>query len=188
MTQTHDTFEIACFAFALGLAGAALGAWVLSRSLRQQLEFQRRSLQQAHGQAGDGLQQALTCVPQWIQRAVRAELELVARLQAERSAEQLCEQQRWQAGQDALRLAEWRELVATGAQTQTPMDRTRELVEVPVPPPLAAPSHGWDARGAAAERELSDAEIDALPPDLPTPARSSRKKWASPAPRLMRNV
>ena len=186
MTQTHDTFEIACFAFALGLAGAALGAWALSRSLRQQLDLHRRSLQHAHTEAGDGLQLALSCVPQWIQRAVRAELELVARLQAERSREQLCEQQRWQAEQNALRLTEWRELRET--DRAIPVSRARELVEVPVPPLLAPRVRAQTADGGASQRELSDAEIDALPPDLPMPARPSRKKWASPTQRLLRNI
>jgi hypothetical protein len=110
--MTHG-IEISCLlvCFALGMFGALLGAWIFSRASRAQLEAQRDAFELAREQAQRDLQQALLCVPQWIQQNVRMEIGFLGRQQAERHKAQLREQQRWQSGQDEQRLAEWRAMM-----------------------------------------------------------------------------
>lgn len=202
-TEMQVGFLVACFA--LGMLGAGLGAWVLSRTTRTQLEAQRRAFEHAREQAQRDLQQALLCVPQWVQQTVRVELEFLGRQYTERHRAQLREQQRWQSEQDAQRRAEWRALLS-GSPTPRPVkavqaarrpERTApvpqpapatdsacppELMDVPRPQPL--PVHDPEVP----ERDLSDEEIDALPPDLPAPARLQGRKLPAPKKPVLRNI
>jgi hypothetical protein len=130
--------EVSCLVvcFALGVSGALLGAWIFSRASRAQLEAQRDAFELAREQAQRDLQQALLCVPQWIQQTVRMEIEFLGRQQAERHKAQFREQQRWQSGQDEQRLAEWRAMMPAS----TPRPVTAPVVasrpeERPTPAP-----------------------------------------------------
>jgi hypothetical protein len=197
--------EVSCLVvcFALGVSGALLGAWIFSRASRAQLEAQRDAFELAREQAQRDLQQALLCVPQWIQQTVRMEIEFLGRQQAERHKAQFREQQRWQSGQDEQRLAEWRAMmpastprpvtapvVASRPEERptpaparaSPAARPSELLGTPRPQP--APVYAPEAP----ERELSDQEIDALPPDLPAPTRLQARKLPTPKKPVLRNI
>ena len=204
-TEMQVGFLVACFA--LGMLGAGLGAWVFSRTARAQLEAQRRAFEHAREQAQRDLQQALLCVPQWVQQTIRVELELLGWQHAERHKAQLREQQRWQSEQDAQRQAEWWALLS-GSPMPRPVDappaagRPDRPVPVPqsapatdssacpaesmgVPQPQSAPVHALEVP----ERELSDEEIDALPPDLPAPTRrQGGRKLPAPQKPVLRNI
>lgn len=193
--------------FVLGMIGAALGAWAFSRAAQARLDAQERAFEQAREQAQRDLHRALLCVPQWVQQTVRVELELVFRQQAGRSREQFLEQQRWQTEQDERRLSEWGTLLSSlaprPAPAPLPVMRTDQPAPAyapkPVPPParspwppepMAVPQPPRAAVGApdAPEQALSDAEIDALPPDLPAPVRPQRKKLPAPKAPVLRNI
>lgn len=188
--------------FLVGALGAVLGAWVYTRRATAQLEALRWTLELAREKAERDTQLASLCVPQWVQQAVRLEFERLGKLQAAQWSEQAREQQRWQAGQDTLRREEWQALrgnaggpvplvVAPPAPVARPQRmpvasptteqmRRFEPPKAPLPTPVAA--------AEAPERELSDAEIDALPPDLPAPARPPGKKLPAPKARVLRNI
>jgi len=197
-------FLVACFA--LGVLGAGLGAWVFSRTARMQLEAQRRAFEHARDQAQRDLQQALLCVPQWVQQTVRVELEFLGWQHAERHKAQLREQQRWQSEQDARRQAEWRVLLS-GSSTPRPVNAPQAVgrPDRTAPPPRPAPAADSSACPVestlapqpqpapvhaieAPERELSDEEIDALPPDLPAPTRLQGRKLPAPKKPVLRNI
>ncbi len=210
MTQTPLDELIAVFI--LGMIGAALGAWALARAARARLDAQQQAFEQAREQAQRDLHQALLCVPQWVQQTVRIELELVSRQQAGRSREQLLEQQRWQAEQDERRVAEWQALLSPRvplrrelqpppvprteqpapvyaprrAPMAAPPERAPEPLATPQPAPVATPEASKTAE--MPERELTDEEIDALPPDLPVPVASQRKKLPAPKKPVLRNI
>jgi hypothetical protein len=196
-------FLLVCFA--LGVSGALLGAWVFLRTTRAQLEAQRDAFELAREQAQRDLQQTLLCVPQWIQQAVRIELEFLGRQEAERHKAQFREQQRWQSGQDEQRLAEWSTLMSASAsrpvnKASAAASRPERPMPMPTPAPvslLARPPELMDTpRPQPApvcapqepERELSDEEIDALPPDLPAPTRLQGRKLPAPKKPVLRDI
>ncbi|SEJ80571.1 MULTISPECIES: hypothetical protein [unclassified Variovorax] len=188
--------------FLVGALGAVLGAWVYTRRATAQLEALRWTLELAREKAERDTQLASLCVPQWVQQAVRLEFERLGKLQAAQWSEQAREQQRWQAEQDVLRRGEWQALQGNAvcrvppvmaapapvarpqrmpvASPTTEQMRRFEPPKAPLPTPVAA--------AEAPERELSDAEIDALPPDLPAPARPPGKKLPAPKARVLRNI
>jgi len=203
-TEMQVGFLVACFA--LGVLGAGLGAWVFSRTARSQLEAQRRAFEQAREQAQRDLQQALLCVPQWVQQTVRVELGLLGLQHAERHKAQLREQQRWQSEQDAQRQAEWRALLS-GSPTPGPVDAPQAARRPERTSPVPQPAPASDSSACPAEsmgvprpqpvpvhapevpeRELSDEEIDALPPDLPAPTRRPGRKLPAPQKPVLRNI
>ncbi|SCX68184.1 hypothetical protein [Variovorax sp. EL159] len=210
MTEAHLGFLIVCLV--VGVLGAVLGAWAYSHSRQAELEAQSHAFELAREKANRDWQQALLCVPQWIQQNIRLELEIVVRQQAERWKEQLREQQRWQSEQDELRQAEWRALlsgspqrpgkapvpvVATAPKRSAPMpERAFVPRPIPAPPPSHSPEPSETPRPQPVpvymtqvpERELSDEEIDALPPDLPTPNRLSGRKLPAPKGPVLRNI
>lgn len=208
MTQAQLGFLIVCLA--VGVLGAMLGAWAYSRSCRAQLDAQSAAFELAREKANRDLQQALLCVPQWMQQTVRVELEFLGRQQAERWKELIREQQRWQSEQDAVRLAEWRALlsgspprpgrapVAAAPPERSAPASARVSVPRPIPaPPSARPPELSETprpqpvpvyAAEAPERELSDEEIDALPPDLPVPNRLSTRKLPAPKGPILRNI
>jgi len=61
-----------------------------------------------------------------------------------------------------------------------------ELQNSPVP--LALPAAVHEEAESAPERELTDEEIDALPPDLPVPARVPGRKLPAPKGPVLRNL
>jgi hypothetical protein len=200
--ETEIGFLVICFA--LGVSAALLGAWVFLRAARAQLEAQRDAFELAREQAQRDLQHALLCVPQWIQQTVRIEIEFLGRQQAERHKAQFREQQRWQSGQDEQRLAEWSALISpsTPRPVKAPVAASRPERPAPVSAPgpvsrAARPPESMDTpRPQPApvcapqepERELSDEEIDALPPDLPVPNRLQGRKLPAPKRPVLRNI
>lgn len=181
------------FCFVVGMLGAMFGAWICTLNARARLEAQRDAFELAREKAERDLQQALLCVPQWIQRTVRVELELMGRQQTQRWNELVREQ-------DELRRTEWQALLAgsvarrraekapvapmTAAKTMSPSSPAR----APEPRQTQQPALEPVAMQAAPERELTDAEIDALPPDLPAPARSPGRKLPAPRTPVLRNI
>lgn len=186
----------------LGALGAGLGAWVFSQTARAQLKAQRRAFELASEQVQRDLQQALLCVPQWVQQAARVELEFLGRQHKERHRELLREQKRWQSEQEERRQAEWRALllepVASRPNAAQPSGRDLGKKSAPVPPPAPADMH--EAMSVRApqpvpvavaeepERELTDEEIDALPPDLPPPVQPRSRKMSAPNKPILRNI
>ncbi|MDI3383528.1 hypothetical protein ACFPPF_14100 [Xenophilus aerolatus] len=175
---------------------------LLAAQLRSQLtaafDAQREALQRAWQQADDTLHQALQRLPQGVQQAIQVELEFQAQQQAGRDAARAVEQQRWQAEQDERRAAELRVLLqAPGAQPPAG-PRTAAPPPEPAHPPVPAPAAPARHAAAVSARppeleltplprpqpsrgpepaapELSDEELDALPPDLPAPDKARRR-------------
>ena len=188
----------------LGMLGAGLGAWVFSHIARAQLEAQRKAFELARVQAQRDLQHALLCVPQWIQQALRVELEFLGLQYTERHKVQLREQQRWQSEQDEQRRAEWRTLLSGSGVPRPPKappvaaSRPERPESVPVPsavsarpPELMGVPRAQPVPVYTPEQpkpELSDEEIDALPPDLPAPVRSQGRKISAPKKPILRNI
>ncbi|MDQ7998133.1 MAG: hypothetical protein AAGC76_20000 [Luteibacter sp.] len=189
--------------FGLGMLGSLIGAWFCTRRSAAQLDASWQALEQDREKVQHDMRLASLCVPQWVQQAVRLEFERLDRKQSERWGELLREQLRWQAEQDVLRRREWLAL-GGGAGSGDRMKagaspgasgRSARAPGMPVQPPRA---HGPESQAAPAAaplvapeppgHELSDAEIDALPPDLPAPARFSGKKLPAPKGRVLRNI
>ncbi|MGJ7615122.1 MULTISPECIES: hypothetical protein [unclassified Variovorax] len=191
--------------FVVGMLGAGLGAWLCVRSSRAQLETQRHAFEQARDKAERDLQQALLCVPQWMQQTVRVELEFLGRQQTERWKELVGEQQRRQAAQDGLRKTEWQALLA-GSSTRGPLTAPAPVPVPAAPAPTAQVASVTSLAGSPEpqkdprplpdpvtareqlERELTDEEIDALPPDLPVPTRLPGRKLPAPKRPVLRNL
>ncbi|MET3375808.1 hypothetical protein ABIC89_004882 [Variovorax boronicumulans] len=194
MTLIQANFLVICFA--VGAAGALLGLWVFSHRLGRQLEAQRRASDSEREQ---------------MRLAIRAELALLGQQQTAHQKAQRLALARWQAEQDARRLAEWQALSPAPPPlagrrggpvappvVQSPPQRPRASPSVPalhedsepqnstVPLALPAAVH-WEAESAP-ERELTDEEIDALPPDLPVPTRVSGRKLPAPKGPVLRNL
>lgn len=209
MTEFAFGFLLLCVA--VGGLAVLLVAWDQVRNHRAQLEAQGDAFELARGQASRDLQRALLCVPQSVQQTVQVELELLGRRQMERWKEHLHEQRSWQGEQDALRQAEWQALLSSLSQLKgaspavvvppvrpapAPVARVPASRPVPAPPsprPPALPDtpRPKPVRVDAAEepeRQLSDEEIDALPPDLPAPSRLSGRKLPAPKGPILRNI
>lgn len=201
--MTDLPFGLPLVCFVVGMLGAVLGAWLCAHSSRAQLETLRRAFEQAREKAERDLQQALLCVPQWMQQTVRVELEFLGRQQTERWKELVGEQQRWQSEQDGLRKGEWRVLLAGSA------DRCPPPASAPVSAALAPAAQGVPVTSLASssepqkiprplpdlvaapaqpEQELTDEEIDALPADLPVAARLPGRKLPAPKGPVLRNL
>ncbi|QSI30839.1 hypothetical protein GNX71_15160 [Variovorax sp. RKNM96] len=198
--EMHIGSMAACIAS--GILGAGLGAWIFSQTVRAQLEAQRQAFELAREKAQRDLQQTLLCVPQWVQRAARTELELLGRQHAGRHEALLREQQRWQAEQDERRQAEWRALWPEPVSAKLPPapQPNGSQGAKPAPAPSPVPANPPESMGMrrpplapaespeVPERELSDEEIDALPPDLPPPLRPRRKKMPAPSKPILRSI
>lgn len=186
--------------FLVGMLGTLLGAWLCARSSRAQLETQRHAFELARDKAERDLQQALLCVPQWMQQTVRVELEFLGRQQTERWKELVGEQQRWQAAQDGLRNAEWQALLGGSparcppaaplpvSATRVPSGQAVPVTSFAKPPEPQKITRPMPAPAADPEAELTDEEIDALPPDLPVPVRVPGKKLPAPKRPVLRNL
>ncbi|MET3494819.1 hypothetical protein [Variovorax boronicumulans] len=203
--MTVDTpFGLVLVCLAVGVLGAGVGAWALSHAIRGQLCAQRQAFEQAREQAQRDLQQALLCVPQWIQQGLRVELELLGRQQAERDKAGFGALQRWQLEQDDRRRAEWQALLS-GPLVSRPDAVPPPPLPVAAPAPRIAPvaSVLRTERDDAAQhpvsvytleapkipqRELSDEEIDALPPDLPAMTRLRGKKRQGPSKPVLQQI
>ncbi|MDH6168963.1 hypothetical protein M2282_004127 [Variovorax boronicumulans] len=199
-SEMHIGSLVACVAS--GILGAGLGAWIFSQTVRAQLEAQRQAFELAREKAQRDLQQTLLCVPQWVQRAARTELELLGRQHAGRHEALLREQQRWQAEQDERRQAEWRALRLEPVGAKLPPapqpDGNRGAKPTPAPSPAPArppgsmvmrpPPPAPVESPELPESELSDEEIDALPPDLPPPLRPRSKKMSAPGKPVLRSI
>lgn len=197
MTLIQANFLVVCFA--VGVAGALLGLWVCSHRLGKQLDAQRRALDSEREQT---------------RQATRAELELLGQQQTAHHEAQRLAMVRWQADQDARRLAEWQALwpapptllakrggpVAPPVATPPPPPPLRPRAPPPAfvlhedseprtkPISLALPTVArWEAE-AAPERELTDEEIDALPPELPVATRVPGRKLPAPKGPVLRNL
>lgn len=218
--ESFSSLELPIVCFAVGMMGCALGAWLCSRGARARLKRQQQALDLAREKAERDLQQALLCVPQWMQQTVRLELEILGRQQTERWKELVAEQQRWQFGQDVLRRGEWQALragpsgrhvsAAPASPTRRPPPSSspaaapiapavRVLATKVLPAPsLARPPESQEIQQllphpvagiqAQPEQELTDEQIDALPPDLPVPTHLPRRKLPAPKGPVLRNL
>ena len=176
-------------------------------------EAQRQAVGQAQQQAGQALQQALQRVPQLVQQAIQVELEFQAQQQAARDEARADEQQRWQAEQKEHRAVELRLLfqalasqpgkpalaiAAESAQlkpsplapppsrsaisTPTVSARPPELMHTPLPRP--EPTYEREEPAP----ELSDEELDALPPELPDSGKLRKRILPAPKKPSLRNL
>ncbi|MDM0112107.1 hypothetical protein QTI66_08095 [Variovorax sp. J22R133] len=181
----------------------------VSRQLGQQREAIRQSQQDGQAQTlahvDQSLQETLQRVTQWVQQAIQVEIDFLGQQQGDRLDAFLREQARLhaeqleQAGRHAgelrrmiqlltppqvRRVGSFSQLPEIGAPVSRPFEptptdavsaRPPELLHTPLPrrEPFDAPEH--------VERELSDEELDALPPELPTPDKP--RKRILPAPR-----
>lgn len=163
-----------------------------------ELEAQRQAIKQAQQQAGETLQQALQRVPQLVQRAIQIELEF---------------QTQQQVGRDEARAAELRALLQALAvqpgkappvvATQPPVPTNRPVTPAPGaspvspqavsarPPelmhaPLPRPQPTYEIE--TPEPELSDEEIDALPPEIPDAGRPRKRILPAPKKPSLRDL
>lgn len=170
-------------------------------SANTEAQVQTRAQTTAQEQVEHSLQQALQRLPQKLQQAIQVELAFQATQQAQRDQALADQQSRWREEQDQLhaqraayyeatinRLAqalsaprgqpEVRALDSRGAthlrppafdapasRTQAVSARPPELLQSPIVRP--APVYATEEPSP----ELTDTELDALPPDLPTPGR-----------------
>jgi len=193
VTLIQANFLVICFA--VGAAGALLGLWVFSHRLGRQLDAQRRASDSEREQ---------------VRLAIRAELALLGPQQTAHQKAQYLALTRWQAEQDARRLAEWQALspalpplagrrggpVAPPVApflTQRPRSQPgpafhKDSEPQNSPVPLALPTAVDPEAESAPERELTDEEIDALPPDLPVPTRVPGRKLPAPKGPVLRNL
>ncbi|MES2252002.1 MAG: hypothetical protein V4645_32370 [Pseudomonadota bacterium] len=194
MTLIQANFLVVCFA--VGAAGALLGLWAFSHRLGRQFDAQRRAWDAEREQT---------------RQAIRAELALLGQQQAMHQEAQRLALAHWQAEQDARRLVEWRALSpapptlpgrrggpvvspAAPSPPQRPRASPPALVlhedsePQTAPVPLALPAAVHRETEPAPERELTDEEIDALPPDLPVATRVPGRKLPAPKGPVLRNL
>ncbi|WP_095947703.1 hypothetical protein [Variovorax boronicumulans] len=194
MTLIQANFLVICFA--VGAAGALLGLWVFSHRLGRQLDALRRAWDAEREQA---------------RQAICAELALLGQQQTAHQEAQRSALANWQAEQDARRRAEWQALSPAlptlpgrrGGSVAPPVvpsppQRPRASPPAPAlhedsepqnsPVSLALPAAAHREAESAPERELTDEEIDALPPDLPVPTRLPGRKLPAPKGPVLRNL
>ena len=181
----------------------------LQAQMNSLFEAQNLTQAAAQQKAELSLHQALQRVPPLLQQAIQVELEFQATQQAQRDQAQLQQQQRWQAEQaqrdlqrdvdyEAQRAADLRVLLqALSAHPGVTPEPAVRLTATPVTARVLPTPASLSARQpellltplARAEpvypsemptRELTDAEIDALPPELP--AAGLPRKRILPAP------
>ncbi|WPG40506.1 hypothetical protein [Variovorax sp. EBFNA2] len=196
MTLIQANFLVVCFS--VGAVGALLGLWAFSHRLGRQLDAQRRALDSEREQT---------------RQTICAELALLGQQQTAHQEAQRLALAHWQSEQDARRRAEWQGLwpappslparragLIAPPVAPFPAQRTRSSPPTPAlhedsepqksPVPLVLPpvSH-WEAETETApERELTDEEIDALPPDLPVATRVPGRKLPAPKGPVLRNL
>lgn len=188
----------------LSVDTAAL-ADVLQSHSAAALQAQRDIVSEAGRRAEEALQLSLERIPLRVQQAIQVELQFHGQQAAERDAAIAARQQRWQDEQDERRAADCRALLyafnappaatapssarpdaepqrprvrapdAAGRPPAAVSARPPELELTPLPRPEPAPEP------EAAQPELSDEELDALPPELPVPGKA--RKRVLPAPR-----
>ncbi|RIX85208.1 hypothetical protein [Acidovorax cavernicola] len=190
MTLIQANFLVICFA--VGVAGALLGLCVSAHRIGRQFDAQRRVWEIEREQT---------------RQMVRAELAQWGLQQAGHHEAQRLATVRWQAEQDARRQAEWQ---ALWREPQTWPARREEPPAFPQPvQPKARPSAPVLRRDSepqappvphevsaltvqkeepAPERELSDEEIDALPPELPVATRVLGRKLPAPKGPVLRQL
>jgi type VI secretion system protein ImpL len=106
---------------------------------------------------------------------------------------------------ELLTMAEWRALMSASAsrlvdKSPVAANRPERPTPVPTPAPASLSARPPELMGTPRpqpapvcapqepERELSDEEIDALPPDLPAPTRLQGKKLPAPRKPVLRNI
>lgn len=184
--------------FGIGMLGSLFGAWFSTRKSAARLDASWQALEQDREKAQREMQLASLCVPQWVQQAVRLEFERLDNQQSQRWSELFREQLRWQAEQDALRRREWVALGGASMEGRLPQKPSpvpgnrppvpKQPAQTIGPEPFKAPSRMPAVSPELSGQQLSDAEIDALPPDLPAPARLYGKKLPAPRGRVLRNI
>ncbi|RZL93301.1 MAG: hypothetical protein EOP76_09545 [Variovorax sp.] len=171
------------------------------QSLEQFLgEMLRRTTEQALQKADQTLQQSLQRVPQLVQRAIQVELEFQAQQQADRDRVRTHDQQAWQAGHDARRADDLRTLLHALTTLPEPAASSQPSQRISVPAPGATPPSPPPPPSArppelmhtplprpepvqvpdVMERELTDEELDALPPELPAETRPRKRILPAP--------
>lgn len=190
MTLIQANFLVICFA--VGVAGALLGLCVSAHRIGRQFDAQRRVWELEREQT---------------RQAVCAELAQWGLQQAGHHEAQRLATARWQAEQDARRQAEWQ---ALWRESQTLPARGEEppALQQPLPPKMRprapvlrrdltsqAPSVPRELSALAVqneepapERELTDEEIDALPPELPVATRVPGRKLPAPKGPVLRQL
>jgi len=176
-------------------------------------DVHRQAAGQTQQQASQALQQALQRMPQLVQQAIQVELEFQAQQQAARDEARADNQQRWQAEQKEHRAAELRLLLqALASQPGTPALAVAAASAQPKPNPLAPPpSRSAIPAPTVSARppelmhtplprseptyeqeepapELSDEELDALPPELPDSGKPRRRVLPAPKKPSLRNL
>jgi len=174
---------LVCLALASGLVGAVVAVWWMSRRRGRSMGLYAsriepvleeadllQAIERAVQTAMSGVEATLAQrIPQWMQQAMRVELDFQTRQKAEAEAVLADAQERRLAERVEQRMVEMRALLRV---------LSAQLAER-VPVDSAAPPFEQAVRGASevvqqTERELSDEEIDALPPELPLPSTRQR--------------
>ena len=184
---------LGCFGLAFGLLGAALSAWFMARrtpasaSPRARIDTSYgdaeilRVVEAAVQSAMSGVEATLVQrIPQWVQQAVRVELDFQTRQQAEREEARSHEHQRWQVLHDEQRTAETRALLQV-LSAQLAHLTPDVAIE-------AAPLRFEDADAGADLAALSDEEIDALSPALPLSTRPRKRILPAPKKPTLRDI
>jgi hypothetical protein len=210
MNVAHESayLLLAGLGLAAGLLGAFVGARLMARSIAASAEARRRIapsfgdaetlrvVEAAVAAAMKGVEATLLQrVPQWVQQAVRVELEFQTRQLDERDEVRAQEQQRRQAAQEEQRAAELRaQFQVLSAQVAAVMVHAADeagagTVVAPSPPRFVRlAAQGAVEADTDAMAELSDEEIDALPPDLPGTLRPRKRILPAPRKPTMRDV
>lgn len=195
MNIDHDPVYLllGCFGLAFGLLGAALGAWFIARrtpastSPRARIDTSYgdaeilRVVEAAVQSAMSGVEATLVHrIPEWVQQAVRVELEFQTRQQVEREEARSHEHRRWQVRHGEQRMAEIRALlqVLSAQLAHLAPDAAIE------PTPLRFE----DADAGVDLAALSDEEIDALSPELPLSTRPRKRILPAPKKPTLRDI
>ena len=174
--MTESLAYLLLCSFTTGVIGAILGAWVCARRLRLQLDPKSSAVLA-------GLQSSLA---QLVRQAIQLELEFLARQQAERDEARAKEQRHWQAAQEGQRAEEMALLLRVlEARTARPALQARSD-EPRHEPPATTPATMQTPEEV--ERELSDEELDALPPELPAPGKPRRRAAVAPKAPVLRKL
>ncbi|MGC4244810.1 MAG: hypothetical protein QM686_21905 [Herbaspirillum sp.] len=180
--------EGAIIALALLLAGAggALGAAAVFSLFWRRLQASAvRALEERIAPQIATLRHEQQRMPQSVQQALQVELEFHAREEAERHSRQAAELRDLLRG--SLAAYGW-----TPAAPMSPLSPAQPAApasplaaEPGVPPPSSPSDRGAATVDAAKDARplnaLSDAEVDALPPELPAPSRRAKSLLRPPA-------
>lgn len=166
-----------------GLFGAALGGWLCARAVRSSLRSALRLAMHEPANGSDARAEVLNAVRQ----AIQIELDFHGRQLAERDAARADEQRRCWIDDNERRTQEFRALLqrlpagsasvaapgtsawaSAGHRSLSRADesaRPPELMHAPLPRPQISEA------ATASETELTDEELDALPPEVPVRRR-----------------